>query len=134
MESLILCGKCKLKYDLTEFLPKILPCSCAMCLKCIQEEKNEFDKYVITCNSCQKIHQITNLDSLLTSKIISHVLKNTNTLILDADQANTSSLILSNYSNKIAQDIKTQKEETLKHYESVLMDIDNRAERIIQVN
>lgn len=125
MESLLICDGCKSKFDLEKRLPKILPCSCMLCLICLDERKNEFDEYIFKCNSCQKSHHFSDLDSILTSQIVSHILENTN---------ENENRLLEKFSEKLAQKINFQTNETSKHYESVLCDIQNRSERLIEVS
>ena len=134
--SLLTCGNCCTKYDLDENPAKILPCACVMCLSCLQTKKSaDFDEYVIKCHTCLKTHTLPNISSLLTSKIISHLLKNQPAapLIESVEETTNHPFPLRTFSEVLAQQIKEQNAETIKHFDTVLMDIDNRAERIIQV-
>ena len=125
MDSLLVCGECKSKFDLDRKLAKILPCSCTLCLSCLLEKKNEFDEYQFDCNSCKKNHYLSNLNSILTSQIITHLLENSN---------NNDNKLLKRFSEKLVQKINDQKSYTSKYYESVLADIDNRSQSLIEVS
>ena len=146
--KLLQCPSCQTQYDLEKKLCKILPCSCAMCLKCLQEKKNEFDEYVFDCFTCKRKHHLSSLDTLLTSKIICHLLasstKQTSTSDettaegeeADDDNQNEEQVelsVLKNFSNSLAQSIKATKAETIKHYDATLRGIEDRAERLIEV-
>ena len=139
MESFLACGYCKLKFNFEENEAKILPCSCTMCLKCLQETKNDLEEYTVICSSCNVKHHIADLNKLLTSKIITHILKNSTVRpsatdsSIDADSNEKKSLVLESFSDELKLKFESQKMETFKHYESLLIDIDTRTEKIIEV-
>ena len=131
MESLLICGGCKSKFDLGKKSAKILPCFCTLCLSCLEEHKNESSEYVIKCNSCEKNHCLLNLNAILTSKIINHFLEKSKQ---STNSINDDKQMLKSFSESLAQKINVQICETSKHYESTLRDIENRAEKLIEVS
>jgi hypothetical protein len=138
--KLLKCPACRAQFDLVEKLCKILPCSCVMCLECLQEKKNEFDEYVFECSSCQRKHHLFNLDTIVTSRIISHLVTNSKTSTnsqCDAALSTTNDVdvspVLKGYSYSLVQSMKIQKADINKHYAATFRAIDERAERLIEV-
>jgi hypothetical protein len=150
--KLLKCPACKAQFDLEKKLCKILPCSCVMCLECLQENKNEFDEYIFECSSCKRKHHLFNLDTIVTSKIISHLITNSKTLTKTQCDASTDSSAIANVTNDVednkdvdfspdlkeyvhslSQSMKIQKADVNKHYDATSRDIDERAERLIEV-
>jgi hypothetical protein len=131
MESLLICGGCRSRFDLGKKSAKILPCFCTLCLSCLEENKNESSEYVIKCNSCKKNHHLLNLNTILTSKIINHFLEKSSQ---STNSIKNDKQMLESFSESLAQRINTQICETSKHYESTLRHIENRAEKLIEVS
>jgi hypothetical protein len=131
MESLLICGGCRSRFDLGKKSAKILPCFCTLCLSCLEENKNQSSEYVISCNSCKKNHYLLNLNTVLSSKIINHFLEKSNQ---STNSINDDNQMLKSFSESLAQRINTQICETSKHYETTLNDIENRAEKLIEVS
>ena len=95
----------------------------------MKHKKNEFDENRITCITCRKSHFLPDLLSLQTSKIIYHILSNTNQHTSIGD----SSKLLKSFTDGFTRKMNQQKNSAIKHYESIYVEIENRAQHLIEV-
>jgi hypothetical protein len=148
MDSLY-CAHCTSKYDISDHLPKILPCLGLKCLKCLKKDinLNIKDEYFINCTTCSSTHLVSSVIDLPTSDIIVHLLSVKNELQqennqeineenLELDDERESKRIkgqqLSDFSEKFKEKNRIEYFEIHKHYDQIIGDIDIRAESLIE--
>ncbi len=141
MDSILKCSKCKLEFNLFEKNPRILPCSKLICCKCIEDNKQILGGYSIECSCSESAHEVESLDDLYPSQLTLYYLKQQqNNLNTETKQQSTTQTqqqtpnmlesmkkILDTYKYKL----ELAKYEINKHYDDIEMDIDIRAETLI---
>lgn len=134
------CLKCNQQFNDKTHEPKILPCSHLLCKLCLDSNQKELGYFLVKCFTCSKIHEMANLTDLPTSHLISKVL-----LSREADDEENSTeddkgdlilrknkrIKLDSHLNELDSYLRVEKFEINKHYDSVINDIDIRAESLI---
>ena len=69
MESILICPRCKLNFDLYEQNPRILPCNRLICCKCVESYKQTLGGYFIKCDCPKALHKINELDDIYPSQL-----------------------------------------------------------------
>lgn len=129
MESILVCPRCELKFDTNEKTPRLLPCSRLICYKCIDNYKQILGGYIIECECSSKIHNIDKLDDLYPSQLTLHYLNREKTELQPSSQNMFVEIkdLLDQYKYKL----EVTKYDIDKHYDDMEMDIDIRAETLI---
>jgi hypothetical protein len=131
------CLKCNQLFNSKTQEPKILPCSHLLCKQCLDSNEKELGYYLVKCCACAKTHEMANLTDLPTSMLISNVLlsQEIEEDISEDDSTNVlrknKRIKLDSHLNELDTYLRVEKFEINKHYDSVINDIDIRAESLI---
>ena len=137
------CTGCNLNFDNEQRLCKILPCSCAICLACVQvlgQRRNvslgnskDVEKEEFSCSKCNQMHYYAILnENLETSQIICNVLHS------QAETNNNNnnqsfSIAVKKFIRTLSKKVDKQKSVMLKRHETLVKEIDDAALRFIEV-
>ena len=124
MESVLTCFKCLKPFNLSKNSPRILPCNNSICLACIQTSSQPLSGYAIKCQCPQRSHLIQTLDEMYPSELI------TNYLTCQANNLTS----LNNLKTQLERSrfsLNVAKFEASKHYDAMEMDIEIKAEMLI---
>lgn len=127
MDSFLTCPRCNASFDTNEFNPRILPCNQLICFKCIEATKQVLGGYSIECDCSQRVHSIDKLDDLTPSQLSLYYLNKPTGVESSFDLLNNLKHLLDEYKYKL----ELTKYDINKHYDDMEMDIDIRAETLI---
>ena len=126
MDSLLKCSHCANSFDLDEYSPHILPCNYSICIKCIQQSQQLLSGFLIECTCDQKQHKLSSLHELYPCELITSYLKGL--------QEGGSHLDTLKRQLQFAQfSFEVAKYEANRHYDAMEMNIDIRAESLIEI-
>jgi hypothetical protein len=126
MDSFLKCSRCANSFDLDEYSPHILPCNYSICIKCIQQSQQLLGGFLIECTCDQKQHKLSSLHELYPCELITSYLKGL--------QEGGSHLDTLKRQLEFAQfSLEVAKYEANRHYDAMEMNIDIRAESLIEI-
>ena len=126
MESLLKCLICHMDFDLTVKNPRILPCNQLICLKCVMAAEERLGGFLINCSCFSKTHKIRDLNDLYPCELIENYLSRL------SDRGDASKFeCLKNQIKQARFSLNVAKYEANKHYDTMEMNIDIRAESLI---
>lgn len=128
MESILICPRCKLNFNLNEQNPRILPCNRLICCKCVESFKQALGGYFIKCDCPKALHKINELDEIYPSQLSLFYLnlknkKSSNQLCSSLNTDSSSQILdnmkilLENYKYKL----ELAKFDINKHYDGILI-------------
>lgn len=126
MDSFLKCICCKNDFNLEELSPCILPCNHTICTKCIHGAKQLLGGYLIECRCLQRVHKLASINDLYPCEMIINYLKSRQDNV-GSIEGLKKQLELSWFSLEVA------KYEANKHYDAMEMNIDIRAESLIEL-
>ena len=136
------CTGCNLNFDNEQRLCKILPCSCAICLACVQVlgqrwnvslgNSKDVEKEEFPCSKCNQMHDYAILnENLETSQIICNVLKSQ--AETNSNNSQSFSIAVKKFIGTLSKTVDKQKSVMLKRQETIVKEIDDAALRFIEV-
>ncbi len=120
------CIKCRSAFDLDQKSPRILPCSNSICLDCLHQSSRPISGFEVPCSCSDSPHCLNTATELYPSQMI--------TGFLNSQMASTPKLdSLKQQLNSSRFSLNVAKYEADSHYDAMAMDIDIRAETLINL-
>ncbi len=126
--SLEACLTCQSKYDRTKHQPKVLPCSHLVCSQCLETRPKTIGIFSIKCGTCGLLHGLKSLADLPTSQLVTSVWVESDSEAVGQPSKRAK---LEHFLADVGQYVRSERFEINKHYDSVVNDIDIRAESLI---
>ena len=123
------CFFCKIDFNQLLNEPKILPCSHLICRNCLNISTKFLREIKVKCSICYQKHILTHIDDLPTSNIIKDFLEIESNDIRIKD----TTFLNQNIIKFLEYGIRRNRLDINEHYDSVINDIDIRAENVIKL-